>query len=161
MGQQSRHGQAEFRVFTRGRLHSSLGMAELGTAVTTWSLGFQETEPGVWKVGRISPVSMPEGIPGLPGGRVIEGESPFGFTGKIRGFPARGRGKIAPGMANNAAKSHSHVECVYRTKLADGSRAIRLVLEIRVFQYDQLVFLFVVAVFLVWRKLEEEKYREA
>ena len=44
VGQQSRRGQAEFRVFTRGP-HSSPLMAELGTAVTTWSLGFQETAP--------------------------------------------------------------------------------------------------------------------
>ena len=61
VGQQSRRGQAEFRVFTRGRLHSSPGVAELATAVTTWSLGFQETAPGLWKVSRISPVSMPSG----------------------------------------------------------------------------------------------------
>ena len=30
----------------------------VGTANSTWSLGFQETEPGVWKVNRITPVSM-------------------------------------------------------------------------------------------------------
>jgi hypothetical protein len=91
VGQQSRRGQAEFRVFTRARLNSSPGMAELGTAVTTWSLGFQETEPGIWKVNRISPVSMPAGVINLPGGRTVrDDESPSGFSGKMSG---RGRGR--------------------------------------------------------------------
>jgi len=92
VGQQSRRGQAEFRVFTRGHLNSSPGMGEPGTAVTTWSLGFQETEPGVWKVSRISPVAMPAGIINLPGGRTVrDDESPFGFSGKAGGFRGRGR----------------------------------------------------------------------
>jgi ketosteroid isomerase-like protein len=90
VGQQSRRGQAEFRVFTRGRLNSSPGMTELGTAVTTWSLGFQETDPGVWKVSRISPVSMPAGVINLHGGRAVrDDESPFDFSGKTGG--SRGR----------------------------------------------------------------------
>jgi hypothetical protein len=92
VGQQSRRGQAEFRVFTRGRLNSSPGMAELGTAVTTWSLGFQETEPGIWKVSRISPVSMPAGVINLPGGRAVkDDESPSGYSGKMGGRGRSGR----------------------------------------------------------------------
>jgi ketosteroid isomerase-like protein len=63
-GQQSRRGKAEFRVFTRGRSHMSHGVLD---GLTTWSLGFQETGPGIWKVNRISPVSMPQGILALPG----------------------------------------------------------------------------------------------
>jgi ketosteroid isomerase-like protein len=63
VGQQSRRGKAEFRAFTRGTLNSSQG-----TAVTGWSLGFQETAPGVWKVNRISLISTPQGMPALPGG---------------------------------------------------------------------------------------------
>lgn len=92
VGQQSRRGQAEFRVSTRGRRHVSAGMVEAGTAVTTWSLGFQETAPGIWKVSRISPVSMPAGALGLAGGRTIrEDDSPFGFGNRISGFRSRGR----------------------------------------------------------------------
>ena len=34
--------------------------------LTTWSLGFQETEPGVWKVNRISPDLDAPGDPGSP-----------------------------------------------------------------------------------------------
>ncbi len=68
VGHQSRRGQAEFRVFTKGRRNSSSSMTTLDTAVTTWSLGFQETEPGVWKVNRISPTTIPVGTLGLPGG---------------------------------------------------------------------------------------------
>ena len=62
VGKQARRGQAEFRVFAKGRVNSALGMGESGTAVTSWSLGFQETEPGVWKVNRISPIGSPAGL---------------------------------------------------------------------------------------------------
>ncbi len=85
-GQQSRRGKAEFRVFTRGHLNSSSGLTEIGTAVTTWSLGFQETEPGVWKVNRISPISIPQGILALPSGLPPTDDSRVGFSGGI-GFP--------------------------------------------------------------------------
>ena len=59
-GQQSRRGKAEFRVFTRGSLTASA--PEGGAAVSTWSLGFEETAPGTWKVNRISPLSVPIGL---------------------------------------------------------------------------------------------------
>ncbi len=68
VAQQARRGNAEFRVFARGTMGSSPAAAASGTAVSTWSLGFQETEPHVWKVNRISPVSVPREIPGLLGG---------------------------------------------------------------------------------------------
>lgn len=42
-GQQSRRGKAEFRAFTRGTLNSGF---EGGTAISAWSLGFEETAPG-------------------------------------------------------------------------------------------------------------------
>ena len=80
-GQQSRRGKAEFRVFTRGHLNSSSDIARVGTAVTTWSLGFQETEPGVWKVNRISPISIPQGILALPSGLPSTDDSHLGFSG--------------------------------------------------------------------------------
>src|SRR5262249_20119248 len=60
-GQQTRRGTAQFRVFTKGSLHTSLGTVNIGPAETGWSLGFQETEPGVWKVNRITPVQLPPG----------------------------------------------------------------------------------------------------
>jgi ketosteroid isomerase-like protein len=61
-GRQTRRGKAEFRVYAKGRLHTSLASYDVGTADSTWSLGFQETAPGIWKVNRITPVSVPEGI---------------------------------------------------------------------------------------------------
>ena len=85
-GQQSRRGKAEFRVFTRGQLSSSSGLTNIGTAVTTWSLGFQETGPGVWKVNRISPISIPPGSLALPTGLPPTDDSHLGFNGGI-GFP--------------------------------------------------------------------------
>jgi hypothetical protein len=94
VGQQSRRGQAEFRVFTRGRLNSSPGMAEPGTAMTTWSLGFQETDPGIWKVSRISPVSMPAGVINLPGGRTVrDSDSQSDYSGKMGGRGRNGRAR--------------------------------------------------------------------
>ena len=51
-GQQSRRGSAEFAALAR---------TNLGTGNSIWSLGFQETQPGVWKVNRISPVQVPYG----------------------------------------------------------------------------------------------------
>jgi ketosteroid isomerase-like protein len=62
-GQQSRRGKAEFRVFTRGSLSTA---SEGGTAVSTWSLGFEETTRGIWKVNRISPLSVPIGLLAAP-----------------------------------------------------------------------------------------------
>jgi ketosteroid isomerase-like protein len=61
-GRQTRRGKAEFRIYAKGRLHTPLQDYSVGTADSTWSLGFQETDPGIWKVNRITPVSVPEGI---------------------------------------------------------------------------------------------------
>jgi ketosteroid isomerase-like protein len=61
-GRQTRRGKAEFRIYAKGRLHTALQDYDVGTADSTWSLGFQETAPGIWKVNRITPVSVPEGI---------------------------------------------------------------------------------------------------
>ncbi len=62
VGQQTRKGVAEFRVFTRGNLRTTSSPSEGLTTMTSWSLGFQETEPGVWKITRISAGSIPTGI---------------------------------------------------------------------------------------------------
>lgn len=61
-GAQSRRGTAEFRVFAKGRLDSPVGAITIGTADSEWSLSFQEVKPHVWKVNRITPVSIPGGI---------------------------------------------------------------------------------------------------
>jgi hypothetical protein len=66
-GRQSRRGLADFRVLSSGSLNTSHGMMDARTNVTSWQLGFQETEPGVWKVNRITPVSMPYGALAMPG----------------------------------------------------------------------------------------------
>jgi hypothetical protein len=84
-GQQSRRGKAEFRVFTRGSLHGSA--TEGAPAVSTWSLGFEETAPGVWKVNRISPLSVPIGLLAVP----VSGFSFGDAAGTPRGN-GRGRG---------------------------------------------------------------------
>ena len=65
-GRQTRRGKAEFRIYTKGTLRTTLATYNVGTANSTWSLGFQETEPGIWKVNRITPVSMPEGVALIP-----------------------------------------------------------------------------------------------
>ncbi len=65
-GRQTRRGTAEFRVYAKGNLHTSLATYNVGTANSIWSLGFQETAPGVWKVNRITPVSVPEGAITVP-----------------------------------------------------------------------------------------------
>jgi hypothetical protein len=105
-GQQSRRGKAEFRVFTRGRFDrpgEMAGMTDVGTQVTTWSLGFQETEPGVWKVNRISPVSMPQGILALPGGLPPTDDSHLGLHDGI-GLP-RTPGTVGRGLRRSGLRS--------------------------------------------------------
>ena len=61
-GRQTRRGKAEFRIYAKGTLRTLLATYNVGTANSTWSLGFQETELGVWKVNRITPVSMMQGM---------------------------------------------------------------------------------------------------
>lgn len=61
-GEQSRRGTAEFRVFAKGTLDTSLATLNVGTANSTWSLGFEETAKGVWKVNRITALSAPQGL---------------------------------------------------------------------------------------------------
>jgi ketosteroid isomerase-like protein len=65
-GTRTRRGNAEFRVYAKGSLRTSLATYNVGTANSTWSLGFQETETGVWKVNRITAVSIPEGSINVP-----------------------------------------------------------------------------------------------
>ncbi len=98
-GEQSRRGAAEFRVYAKGSLDTSLATLSMGTADSAWSLGFEETSKGVWKVNRITALSAPQGIMtstpapingglGLDPGRIRRLASPRSF----------GRG--APGSRN-------------------------------------------------------------
>lgn len=65
---QSRRGTARFHALFKGTMDSSVGSLNVGTVDSVWSLGLRETEPGVWKVNRITPVQVPnEGI-SVPGG---------------------------------------------------------------------------------------------
>ena len=98
-------GRPNFGFSLGGSLELITGLADPGTAVTTWSLGFQETEPGVWKVNRISPVSIPQGILALPGGLPPTDESQLGFSGGI-GFPVERQGKWSPGSATSVLNLH-------------------------------------------------------
>jgi hypothetical protein len=75
-GHQSRRGSAEFSVLAR---------TNLGTGTSIWSLGFQETGPGVWKVNRISPVRIPVGAEMMPSG--VPAPSRFGRGGGFRSLP--------------------------------------------------------------------------
>ena len=65
-GSKTRRGKAEFHVYAKGTLRMSHGTFDVGTANSTWSLGFEETNPGVWKVNRITPVSVPDGAIRIP-----------------------------------------------------------------------------------------------
>jgi hypothetical protein len=63
----SRRGSAEFRVIASGSMQSAGGMLNFGTTNSDWSLGLEETSPGIWKVNRISPTRVPGGMPGPEG----------------------------------------------------------------------------------------------
>jgi hypothetical protein len=74
---QSRRGKAEFKVLASGSFSGSrgLGGAGAGTGNSRWSLGFQETSPGVWKVNRITPQQFPGGLTLAPPGNRAEGST--------------------------------------------------------------------------------------
>jgi hypothetical protein len=96
-GQQSRRGLADFRVISSGSLNTSQGMMDARTSVTAWQLGFQETEPGVWKVNRITPVSMPQGALAMPGGLPPSDRSQLG----LRRPNPKSRGSRVPNPSNS------------------------------------------------------------
>lgn len=59
VAEQARRGTANFRVLVTGSVDSSFGPVSGRSALTAWSLGLRETEPGGWKVYRITPVAVP------------------------------------------------------------------------------------------------------
>jgi hypothetical protein len=75
VGQQTKRGTAEFRVFTKGGYKTTSNVAAGRTAVSAWSLGFLETKPGVWKIYRISQIALPDGIRALLGGLIPSNRS--------------------------------------------------------------------------------------
>jgi hypothetical protein len=83
VGEQTRRGIAEFRVFTRGGLKTLSHISDGMTTMTAWSLGFQEMEPGIWKINRITPLSMPSGVLALPGGVIPSDGSHIGLNDAI------------------------------------------------------------------------------
>lgn len=66
---QARHGTAEFKALTAGRFGVDMIQSEFPPNTTDWSLGFEETSPGVWKVDRINLTRSPRGFIGLPQAR--------------------------------------------------------------------------------------------
>jgi ketosteroid isomerase-like protein len=59
----SRLGSAEFRVIAGGSMDSSGVSYNFATTTSDWSLGFEETSPGTWKVNRITPTRAPRELP--------------------------------------------------------------------------------------------------
>ncbi len=60
----SRLGSAEFRVIVSGSMQSSMVTYNFAATNSDWSLGFEESGPGIWKVNRISPTHAPNELPG-------------------------------------------------------------------------------------------------
>jgi len=110
---QARRGTAEFRVFSRGHQSSSTGTIEVGTNITAWSLGFQETRPGIWKVNRISPISIPRGILAYPRGLPKSDDSHIGFNDGID-IP-RPRSRMLPGLRRDGLRIRRHTGAISDT----------------------------------------------
>jgi hypothetical protein len=99
-GRQSRRGLADFRVISSGTLNTSHGIMDARTNVTSWQLGFQETEPGVWKVNRITAVSMPHEALAMPGQLPPSHDSHLGLR---RGVNPRFRSGRLPSRSHSPA----------------------------------------------------------
>lgn len=111
-GRQTRRGKAEFRIYAQGTLRTSLATYNVGRANSTWSFGFEEIEPGVWRVNRITPVSMPEGLVLIPGSTTssrtedrgqgtANPQRPFAGSGRPRGRPG------VPGASPESGRGES------------------------------------------------------
>ena len=63
-GRLTRVGTAEFRVQAMGTVEFSIIRSNYMTPPDgiDWSLGFRETDPGVWKITRITPLRTPPGF---------------------------------------------------------------------------------------------------
>ena len=96
VGRQSRRGVADFVIYAKGTLRTSIQSYNVGTANSSWSLGFQETAPGIWKVNRITPVSVPEGAISIP--------SMSSATPNVR-IPAERKGRSTPNNESGSRPS--------------------------------------------------------
>jgi ketosteroid isomerase-like protein len=96
VGRQSRRGVAEFVIYAKGTLRTSIAAYNVGTANSSWSLGFEETAPGIWKVNRITPISVPEGAISVPS---MSSSAP---DVKI---PADRKGRLTPSDASGSRPS--------------------------------------------------------
>ena len=58
-GGQSRRGTVEFRAVAAGMANAEYAPSRFLIDGSDWSLGVEETSPGVWKINRITPVRLP------------------------------------------------------------------------------------------------------
>ncbi|MDG3007677.1 hypothetical protein [Paludisphaera mucosa] len=101
-GRRTRRGKAEFKIFVRGAMQGPAGYNGAGAGDSAWSLGFEETKPGVWKVNRITPISLPFSPallagpagrpPGVESSRDVDA-SLAPFPGPSEPSPRRGRAR--------------------------------------------------------------------
>ena len=66
-GRRSRRGTADFRTLVGGTHQSASILFNFGPMPLDWTLGFRETEPGVWKVERLNLTRAPRDMPRPPG----------------------------------------------------------------------------------------------
>ena len=59
---QARRGSAEFEVIISGNQTSNGSIVNAGAFPSSWSLGFQETAPHVWKINEVRPIQLPYGL---------------------------------------------------------------------------------------------------
>lgn len=61
VGQISRQAKADLRIFASGSFQSPFNQLNFATDLegSDWSIGLEETAPGVWKIQRISALSLP------------------------------------------------------------------------------------------------------
>jgi ketosteroid isomerase-like protein len=62
VGSQTKMGKAEFKVTAAGIIEEGGTQHLLGTAGSEWDLGFREKSPGVWKVTRITAITVPREV---------------------------------------------------------------------------------------------------
>lgn len=97
-GRQTRRGKAEFKVFAKATVQGPMGLGGvMGADDSTWSLGFEETKPGVWKINRITPMgarfnpALLAGGVGSPRQAATPEMDPSLLQGAMPGGPDRGR----------------------------------------------------------------------
>jgi len=98
-GGQTRRGRAEFQVVAGGSVQRDHSL-NFGTVNSSWSLGFKETSPGVWKVNRITPVNVPGGhmvIPAADAGGVNKGSEEITAKSLIPSPNRNSQGNPSPG----------------------------------------------------------------